>query len=390
MAESLTWQDISAILREKILSGQLKPGQKFPTNHELTIEYGAYVSTVQNAVNALIREGLVISPGSGNKRRIVRPIIERSVRRGGFLDEFGPLARLEVLELYVTRGAKRLPDNVLKEMEPPLLVYCTRQWRDEIPVALSDSYIPGGLPIYKLKTILADSRVDLYQAMQFLGLQPAICEESLIAAPATPEEEQNLYGATIIQRIKRKVFDPNGNLLELCFLSDRADCYEFVYRFPLEAQNINTPVGFPSGHTNAPSKHKPILVSAGTIQAAVSKGEHEPDLSLMERLEDRKNDIEYWCQLLESNIIVLTNKGKPLKPEQIADFIKYLKESLHSGINIDDKKYKNSPLAAHIEGEPNLKPELVSLMNISTELTQLLKRYLKKEKPRLSRLPPVR
>lgn len=234
MPESMNWQDIAAVLRERIQSGQLKPGQKFPTNMELMKEFGVYVSTIQNAVNALIREGLVISPGSGNKRRLVRPLNERSTRRGGFLTEFGSRAKIDILEMKVVRSAAKLPPGAAEVLRPPVLVFKTRQWRDNIPVALSCSYIPGTLPVKELKSLLAKQDVDLYMAMKTLGLKPATCEESLIAAAATPEEERDLHGSPIVVRITRKVFDEYGNLLELCYLTDRADCYEFVYRFPCE------------------------------------------------------------------------------------------------------------------------------------------------------------
>jgi GntR family transcriptional regulator len=239
LAEQLSWQEIAAILRERILSGQLKPGQPFPTNKELINEFGVYVSTVQNAVNALIREGLVVTSGPGNKRRIVRPLLERSVRRGGFLTEFGPRARLEILELKIVRSPRKLPAAVLKEMDPPVLRYLTRQWRDEIPVALSDAYIPGVVPLKELKSLISDPGTDLYRAMESLGMRADTCEESLIAGGSTPEEQQILNGAPVVVRITRKVYNKDGRLLELCFLTNRADCYEFLYRFPFEAQDNN-------------------------------------------------------------------------------------------------------------------------------------------------------
>ncbi|MCL6559479.1 MAG: GntR family transcriptional regulator, partial [Firmicutes bacterium] len=170
MARHKKFEDIAAVLREKILTGKLKPGQDFPSTLELIKEFEAHPVTIQNAVNALVREGLIITFGSGIKRRIVRPVIERSVRRGGFLDEFGSRAKLEILELDVTRGRRRLPETVFEAMEPPVLIYRTRQWRDGIPVALSDSFIPGNLPVYKLKTLLSDPGMDLYRAMKSVGL----------------------------------------------------------------------------------------------------------------------------------------------------------------------------------------------------------------------------
>jgi len=236
--EYKNWKDITLILKERILSGQLKPGQEFPTNHQLMREFNVYVSTIQNAVNALIREGLIISSGSGNKRRFVRPALQRSVRRGGFLTEFGSHARLDILDLKLTRNTGRIPFTVTEIMKPPILIYKTLQWRDDVPVALSTSYIPGTLPVKELKDLLADPSMDLYLVMKQIGLHPVTCEESLIAVPPDKEESDllnlPLQGSTPVVRITRKVFDIEDNLLELCFLSDRGDSYEFVYRFPLE------------------------------------------------------------------------------------------------------------------------------------------------------------
>lgn len=36
-----------------------------------------------------------------------------------------------------------------------------------------------------------------------------------------------------IVRITRKAFDSTGILLQVCLMTDRSDCYEFQYRFPL-------------------------------------------------------------------------------------------------------------------------------------------------------------
>lgn len=84
--------------------------------------------------------------------------------------------------------------------------------------------------------MLSDPRMELYRVMNIFEIKPVICEESLIVSVPAPEETEALrlppYGFAPVVRIKRKVFDDNGRLLELCYLVDRADCYEFSYRFP--------------------------------------------------------------------------------------------------------------------------------------------------------------
>ncbi len=241
MARYKKWGDIAAILKERILNGTLKPGQEFPSTIELIKEFDVHTHTIQNAINSLIKDGYIMTYGSGIKRRIVRPVMERSVRRGGFLTEHVQDATIEILELYFARGYINLPADVQRVMMPPVLIYRTLQKRNNIPVAVSNSYIPGpgSLPAVKqLKKLITDPTVELYTAMEELGLRPAICEESLIACPPEPEDYKLLnlptQSSIPVVKITRRVYDPDGTLLEICHLSDRSDCYEFVYRFDLK------------------------------------------------------------------------------------------------------------------------------------------------------------
>jgi GntR family transcriptional regulator len=238
MPRKQRWEEILAVLRNRILSGELKPGQEFPTNMELAREFDAYPGTIHAAVKALIQEGLVLSHGRGRHRRIVRPLPERSSRRGGFLTEFEGRALLEVLAITELNTEDLLPKGARGPVQVPALRYYTRQWRDNIPVAISDSYLPGTLPVDALRNILADPAQDLYAALRSLGHRPDVCEETLIARMPTPAEADMLHlpaGANIpVVNIKRLVFDSEGQLLEFCLLIDRADCYEFVYRFPFD------------------------------------------------------------------------------------------------------------------------------------------------------------
>lgn len=354
--------EIADILRLRILSGQLLPGQDFPTTTDLLREFGGTINTVQEAVRYLIQEGLVITFGSGSRRRVVRPINRRTVRKSGFLSEFSANARTEIIELNIINKSRGLPPTVLDLINPPLLLYRTRQFRGEMPVALSASYIPGTLPIKSIRSLIENPATELYQAMRSIGLKPSYCEESLIASRTSQEEEQSLYGAAVVQRISRKVFDSEGNLLELRFLTGRADCYEFVYQFPILDDSI-------------------VYASNSFYQVAGPATKpmegYEQDLDLLKDLEERKNDVNYLCRLLETDMIILTNKGQPITPEQKDGLIKFLKATPHAILPEDhEMDFNDSPLAAHLEGQPDLKPELIHLMNASNRLNQALEKYL--------------
>lgn len=91
-----------------------------------------HTGTIQNAVNALIREGLMVSFGTGAGHRIVRPMPTRSKRYGGFLNEFktskGHIEIAEIEAIISEIAGEDIDTNVF-----PLLRYKTLQHRDNFP-----------------------------------------------------------------------------------------------------------------------------------------------------------------------------------------------------------------------------------------------------------------
>lgn len=53
------YYQLSEILRTEILSGELEPGEQFPTEDALCREYGVSRGTVRQAISTLVREGLI-------------------------------------------------------------------------------------------------------------------------------------------------------------------------------------------------------------------------------------------------------------------------------------------------------------------------------------------
>jgi GntR family transcriptional regulator len=231
------WQDIYQQLRERILRGELKPGQAFPTNFELMKEFNAHAATVQNAVNALIREGLVFSEENTTKKRTVRSIPYRSHRRGDFIREHHDISNEMIIQLKIIEHEEELPQSIRTEIQPPVLFSHTQQLRDEMIVTIARSYITNILPLDKLQSRLEKSHAMLYRTMKTLGFRSLICDETLVSDLPSPNETDELQipkNTTIpIVRIQRKVFDHREQLLQICWMINRADCYEFQYRFRL-------------------------------------------------------------------------------------------------------------------------------------------------------------
>lgn len=196
MAKARKWEQIAHTLRQQILSGKLKPGQDFPTNLELMKMFEVHAATIQQAVNALIAEGLVVSAGSSSARRTVYKPPERSVRAGGFLTEAGEQGKQEVLQLKLLDTLDNVPEAVRKQLNAPALLYRTRQWKNGVAVAVSESYLPGILPLKAFEKKLADPSVELYNLMKKHGFNPVTCRESLIASPPHPGRTRDFANAT--------------------------------------------------------------------------------------------------------------------------------------------------------------------------------------------------
>ncbi|MEV5933959.1 winged helix-turn-helix domain-containing protein [Streptomyces sp. NPDC093250] len=69
----LTPQEIAGILRERIRGGQLKAGDRLPTQAELAEEFGVERGTVRQALRALQADGLLSNVSKGSPPRIAEP-----------------------------------------------------------------------------------------------------------------------------------------------------------------------------------------------------------------------------------------------------------------------------------------------------------------------------
>lgn len=62
------YQQIMALIRGRILTGELSPGQKIPSVRDLAAQAQVNPNTVQRALTELEREGLLVSGGTSGRR----------------------------------------------------------------------------------------------------------------------------------------------------------------------------------------------------------------------------------------------------------------------------------------------------------------------------------
>jgi transcriptional regulator with XRE-family HTH domain len=163
-----------------------------------------------------------------------------SSRKGFGRDHNKGTATKTYLDLRIHTTLADLPEDVRKELQPPVVYYQVLQNRDDVPITISESYLPNSLPIEELKEILEgvkeNPKLSLYKTLESFGRKPISCEEVLIVDSNPSDKETDLLKIdenTPVARITRKTFDSSSKLVEYCQLTSRTDLYQFEYRFML-------------------------------------------------------------------------------------------------------------------------------------------------------------
>src|SRR6266700_553703 len=114
-----------------------------------------------------------------------------------------------------------------------------RRDKDTI-VCINDTYLPFWFAEVLPELKKPDS--DIYDLARKLGRKPYWCTETVdvVLASSIEREKFGLSSddpATLL-KILRQAFDPDGNPIDVQFLTDRGDIYRLHYSFPLYAKDI--------------------------------------------------------------------------------------------------------------------------------------------------------
>jgi transcriptional regulator with XRE-family HTH domain len=160
--------------------------------------------------------------------------------RKGFGRDHKSKATKTFLALRIHTTLAGLPENVRRDLQPPVLYYQVLQNRDDVPVTISSSYLPNSLPLDDLKDILEGVKenpiLSLYKTLEDFERKPISCQEVLIVDSNPTSEEMELlkiHENVPVARITRKTYDSSSKLVEYCQLTSRTDLYQFEYRFML-------------------------------------------------------------------------------------------------------------------------------------------------------------
>ncbi|GCE27885.1 hypothetical protein KDA_33690 [Dictyobacter alpinus] len=244
-------------MREKILSGHYQTDQIIIPK-DIEENYHINNNSTQLLILRLAMEGLIkVSPvkerswpnnAAINEYRIADMNIRHRIlsnRQGGFTVDISQgqkqSAIKEVQAIEVEYADREVAELLNIEPGEKVVFYRTIQKLDqETVIAISDTYIPfwivEALPELKKPT------TSLYQTMRQLGKKPTWCTETIdITQASSPERvafKLSPDDPSPLIKIIRKVYNDDGEVLSVDFLTDRGDLYRLKYSFPLYAEDI--------------------------------------------------------------------------------------------------------------------------------------------------------
>jgi GntR family transcriptional regulator len=188
------YQQLQSLLRERIAAGAWQPGQAIPPEQGLAQQYGIARMTLRQALEGLIREGLLVRRrGSGTF--VAQHRVERELTRmHGFSEDMrarGMVPSARLLAREVVPAPKAVSEALqLGQREAVIHVHRLRL-ADALPVALETSYLQYDLFHAVLGADL--ERGSLYKLIQeTIGIRLCFAAQELEAALPGPSESAAL------------------------------------------------------------------------------------------------------------------------------------------------------------------------------------------------------
>lgn len=225
------YEQLKAILKQKIASGELKPGEALPGERQLMDIYGVSRVTVRQAIGELVREGLLYRHhGKGTfvaPKRIERPL----ARLLGVAEELA-LEGLEVAIKVIKRGMEEPTSEIrhelrLAEKEPAFCVTRLINVAGQ-PLLLDYSYFPQS--IGQLLQNLDLSKDLIYTHLELYGYKISNGRQRISAGRASREDALHLQyrqGYPVLV-VKRTTYVEGGLPIGFSHAVYRGDRYEYT------------------------------------------------------------------------------------------------------------------------------------------------------------------
>lgn len=247
-SDRAVFRQIADHLREAILNGRLRAGDKLPSEAQLMEHYNVARMTVRQAIQELKAEGHVESQhGRGvfvrSRPPVKRLASDRFARRhrkegkAAFLAEseaVGARADVDMIRVSEVPAPADVAER-LKIQTGEIVVSRSRRYLlDGRPVELATSYIPVDLA--RGTRIMDDNPGPggIYERLEEQGHQLERFVEDVYTRMPTREEARllSLGDGTPVFRLIRTAYDVEGRAVEVCDTIMRGDAYQLSYELP--------------------------------------------------------------------------------------------------------------------------------------------------------------
>jgi GntR family transcriptional regulator len=244
VAEDPKFELLAAKIRADVAAGKYDGGKRLPGEDALAAECKVSLTTVRNAMDSLVSEGLLERrPRSGFYVRVYRRVLRDANKRLA-ATQWG--SGLDVWDVDAA-GRERAVDNieVFHSTNPPedvatrlgtadVWIRRRRYLLDGRPVQLATSYLPTSIVEGSPITMENTGAGGTYARLADLGYAPAEFVERLLARMPTADETQSLglLPATPVLPLRREAITAEGRIVEVNDMLLAGDAYVLQWRFP--------------------------------------------------------------------------------------------------------------------------------------------------------------
>ncbi|MDH6122004.1 GntR family transcriptional regulator [Kitasatospora sp. GAS204A] len=244
-----TAEEIAAVLRDRIQSGELQPGDRLPTMDALADEYEVNRQTARTALNLLKNEGLVEYKG-GRAGTVVRerPAARMVRSRGMERDNLGYYSGANVQHWRLIEGTQTevttepIPADIAGYLgiEPgtPVVARKRANGDPEVPAhrQLTDSWLHPEA-VAAVPVIAGSSGLGgIYDRIEEHFEQPILWEEEITAINPSPDEAAALLlppGVPLLRVIRTSTVKVDGRPLVVEVNDIRMSAELFSVRYPM-------------------------------------------------------------------------------------------------------------------------------------------------------------
>ncbi|MFZ5850325.1 MAG: GntR family transcriptional regulator [Actinomycetota bacterium] len=215
-------------IEQAIERGELKPGERLATEVELADRHGLSRPTVRQAIQELVRKGLLVRR-RGVGTLVVHGHLKRRVELSSLYDDLvrtnrRPTTRVLVHELWAAEADVAAALGVPEGAD---VVHLQRlRYADTEPLALMRNWLPVELAPFSAEEL---EEHGLYEMLRRTGVHIRIASQRIGARAATVEEARLLgdrRGGPLLT-MERTAYDDSGRAVELGRHVYRAQNYSF-------------------------------------------------------------------------------------------------------------------------------------------------------------------